>query len=137
MPLTAADLTYDVGELMPEWFPGENLSDNLTTWLTQGYAVATGNAIVDTGDRDGIAEAYGYVRGYTAISLRIAGTADTVSLEGLSRTLSTGRAAFFRDKAEEWQNKLDTRLNEALSALVALVPSPPLSSYSVTNRILF
>lgn len=120
MPITAADLTYPVGEIRAAWLPGEDLAATLTTWIGQAEALVPAEAM--EAQADGIRQAHAYVRAYEAITLLLAGQPDTVTLPGLGVTVKDART-WFSAKAKEWKAVLETVFGGV--AVVESAPSTP------------
>lgn len=138
MAVEAADLTYPVGEIRPEWFEGEDLTANLTLWITAGYIQADTADVVEVSDRNAIAEAYGYWRAYDAKAHALAATPNSVSLAGdLSVSGFTGQAKFFREKAEEWRGTFGTLLASAKAEESGVPRNVPLPSTSTAIKFRF
>lgn len=136
MPVTAADLTYPVGEIRTEWFTGEDLSANLALWIGEGEAAAPVGST--TAQVDTIAEAWGYVRAYDAKTMQLAGSPDSASLEGLgSTTLVKGRD-FFDARAKAWRAVYDAAVGAAeAGSTVAENVAAPLASTSAPFSVSF
>jgi hypothetical protein len=111
MAVTAADLTYPVGEIEPEWFSGQDLAGNLSQWISQGYATASSAGVEDEAAADGVAEAFGYVRAYRAKARALAATPNSISIVGdIGVSGFTGQAKFFLSEAARWETVLGARL---------------------------
>lgn len=134
--IEAANLIYPTGEIRAAWFPDEDLAGNLDAWIAEGYANAAARDITDDEDEDDVARSFGYWRAYTAKAYQIAGTPDSVKVEDLARTTSTGRAKFFLDRATYWRLQYEAFLAGA-AAEVSGVSVPPRSGYAMTNVVRF
>lgn len=110
MPVTAADLTYPEGEIRTEWFSGEDPPANLALWISEGEAAAPAGATAD--EIDAIALPWAYFRAYDAKTMQMAGSPDSVNLDGLARTQVKGRD-FFAAKAKEWKGVFEAALSAA------------------------
>lgn len=107
MPVTAADLTYPEGEIRTEWFSGEDLPANLAFWISEGEAAAPAGST--TAEIDAIARPWAYYRAYDAKTMQMAGSPDSVNLDGLARTQVKGRD-FFAAKARAWKTEYEAAL---------------------------
>lgn len=127
MPVTAADLTYPEGEIRTEWFSGEDLPANLALWISEGEAAAPVDASSEAVDT--ISRAWGYYRAYDAKTLQMAGSPDSVNLDGLARTQVKGRD-FFAAKAKAWLAAFNSAVAEAsvVTTPDAMVSVPRASS---------
>jgi len=99
MSITATDLIYPTGLLRAEQFPGESLLANVTEeWLPEAEEKA---AEANPDFRDEATKDWVYYRGFSSVATRLAGTPDTLALEGVSRTMSNSRVQHFKDLAEK------------------------------------
>lgn len=123
MPVTAADLTYPMGEIRSEWFAGEDLSANLTLWIGEGEAAAPDGST--QAQIDALARAHGYWRAYDAKLMQMAGSPDSASIDhgDLSRTITQGRK-YFATKAAEWRSVYDAVLESAGTLVIESTPTP-------------
>lgn len=134
MPLVASDFVYPVGELWVEWFPNENLSDNLAVWIAQGSAQVPSGATTEQGDD--IVRSFAYWRAYDSKTMQMADAPDSAALSGeISRTQVQGRK-FFQAKAAEWRAAFDSAVGVAGST-GSQDSTPPRVSQTVEFSVSF
>lgn len=136
--ITSADLIYPAGhpkgQLRTEWFPNEDLAgmlDGVGGWIALGYSQADAAGVVDLTDRDRIAEAWTYWKGYSAK----AGTkAEELGSVGLGGEISTSTPAaslvFFEDRAAYWLKEFTAVLADAITPAEAEGTGLPRPSFA-------
>jgi hypothetical protein len=122
--VTAADLTYHVGEIRADWFPDETLATVLAAWIAAGTLLVPVGATTE--QSDAIVRAYAYGTAYDAILLRMAGAPGSAGLGDLSAAWSKDQRDRFAEKSAEWWAAFDT----ALAVSDTVVSAAPRASFA-------
>ena len=132
MPVTAADLTADVGELQPSWFA--DLPAALEVWIPLGEAQVPAGATTEQADR--VTRAYVYSRGFRDVLLRAAGDPNSLSIDkgDISVSFTKDQRDRFAVELAKWEAELSTAIAVVGAVAVAVVDNPPPVSYSQEIR---
>lgn len=117
MAVAAADLTYPVGEIRPEWFDGEDVAASLALRIAAGAAMVPAGATEP--QADAVVRAYAYRETYRAKVLAMAGNPDSVGLGDLSVTNSAARIKFFEAARDRWDGELSAAVGAVAPAAAA------------------
>lgn len=103
---TVAEFIHPAGELLPAFFPNEEIASLVHTWLTeaQGKTAALPAACVEPATA-----AWVYYRAYAAVANRIAATPTREAyFNDVDRWHSADRVEYFRAKAEEHRARFES-----------------------------
>ena len=101
--LVIDDFKQPDGELFADLFPGQDIDTLLSGWLAKASDLITASDI-DPEDWDAAAEAYVYYRAYNYVAQRLAGTANSISIDSgaVTKSMSNDQRGWFNDRATYW-----------------------------------